>query len=127
MKQSPRKFADDLLVSRLPRFNVLIAPCATIKNLHSTRGKAYHQLSFWICIPMYGMHRKDQRHPCEGYNLSMIKRETGTYTDVERKEFESFQRSRGKYVRPFMKEVIPNMSNQRKGQKTGYFDRGPEV
>jgi hypothetical protein len=63
------------------------------------------------------MNRKDQRHPCEGYTLSMIKRERGTYIDVERKEFESFQHHRGKYVRPFMKEVIPNMYKQGKGQK----------
>ncbi|XP_062606823.1 uncharacterized protein LOC134268575 [Saccostrea cucullata] len=56
--------------------------------------------------------RKDQKHGCEGRTLQRVKKSTLTLTIEEEKEFEAFQRGRGRHVVPFMKELPLVFSDQ---------------
>lgn len=56
--------------------------------------------------------RKDQKHGCMGATLHRVKKETQTMTIEEEKEFETFQRGRGKYVVPYMKPLPLVFSDQ---------------
>lgn len=56
--------------------------------------------------------RGDQKHGCEGRTLRRIKRTTLTMTPEEEREFEVFQRERGRHVIPCMKELPLVFSDQ---------------
>ena len=56
--------------------------------------------------------RGDQKHGCEGRTLQRVKKSTFIMTQDEEREFEVFQRERGRHVVPCMKELTLVFSDQ---------------
>jgi hypothetical protein len=61
--------------------------------------------------------RRDSKHGCRDYSLSIVKRSTHTFAGEEASEFENFQKSRSKFCIPFMKIIKPNVPNQPSGKR----------